>query len=705
MKSSVSLPSSFDPQLQKVPAWRSRDLSWLHFNYRVFDQAFLTGYPVLERVRFLAITLNNLDEFTMVRIPGLAKTSVPEQAEELRQVYNLVIALYRGVYQAFHRQIRHDLEHTGIRIAGPDEIPGKYRRQMSSFFREQIMPLLVPMALTEEHFELHERLANLQEGLLLETRMRSSNSALPGAEDVVAHLFPLPAHLPAFWRFQHRRETWLVPTRAVIECFIDELLPATDVKARLWLRITRDADLSVDEEVDEGFLDAMNAVVRERSFSHPVFLLAAGDEGLYRRVIEKIGISQFGHLRLPELMTSANLFALADLPGFEQDRFEEFSPIEFTPWDENRTDLWETLKKRDYLLHLPFIPFNPILEFLNTAAEDPDTLAIRMTLYRVSKHSAVVDALIRAAENGKHVVAVVELKARFDESNNIQWAKRLEQAGVIVIYGIAHLKIHAKALLVIRREGDRIARYGLVGSGNFNEKTARLYTDFHLFTANQRLTEELSRFFNAITGYTVAPQLHLLAAAPINLRSRLTNLIFREIEWARKGLKASITAKINALVDPKLVELLQRAAEEGVQITAVVRGPCTLVPQKKTAKGGYIRIISILGRFLEHSRVFAFRNGGNEEFYLASADWMPRNLDRRVELFIPILDDYLRSYLAQLLDLYTDGESPHYILDTSGVYHLRHAELLLDHESFSRNSLQQKVMAFETSRLTPPVQG
>jgi polyphosphate kinase len=445
------------------------------------------------------------------------------------------------------------------------------------------------------------------------------------------------------------------------------LFPGYGIRESVLFRVTRDADFAVDEERDDDFVEAMEQVLERREFSEPVRLSLNRDDGeLAPILIESLGMDPVDVYVKDEPLDLGGLMDLTFHPDFDSLRQERWRPVDPPQLPED-ADVWETIMRQDVLLHHPYESFEPIVRILEEAAEDPRVLAIKMTLYRTSGDSPIIQALERAAENGKQVTALVELKARFDEERNIGWAERLERAGVIVVYGIAQLKVHAKAAMIVRREQNGVKRYAHLGTGNYNDKTAKLYTDLGFLTSRDDLTYEVSLFFNAITGYSAIPVLNKLSMAPTALKSRLLQLIRREAMRTSADNPGLIMAKLNSLSDPEVIEALYAASQAGVRIQLNVRGICLLVPGKKGLSEN-ISVVSIVDRFLEHSRAFYFYNEGKEEVYCASADWMPRNLERRVELMFPVEQPDLRSQVKYILRTCMADSTKSHRLEPDGRY-------------------------------------
>ncbi|MDR1748692.1 MAG: polyphosphate kinase 1, partial [Spirochaetaceae bacterium] len=455
--------------------------------------------------------------------------------------------------------------------------------------------------------------------------------------------------------------------------FGERLFPGYSVQETLLFKVTRDADFSVDENRDDDFIEAMEELLEDRRASMPVKLVCNSGSSVIQEVItSRLGLSAEDVCRIDGTIDLATLSDIANIEGYPHLKNPPWRHI-YPPELPQEIPLWDEIKRTDVMLHLPYQSYEPVLHFINEAADDHSVLAIKMTLYRTSGDSPLVHALERAARNGKQVTAFVELKARFDEKQNISWADRLEKAGVIVVYGIARLKVHAKMLLVVRREPEGIRRYVHLSTGNYNDKTAKLYSDISLFTSNQEIANDATLFFNMISGYSAIQPMKRLFMAPINLKSQLLEMIEREMLRSTQDTPGLIMAKMNSLADPDIIEALYRASSASVRVMLNVRGICMLVPGVK-GQSENITVVSIIGRYLEHSRIFYFQNGGAEEIYLSSADWMPRNLDRRVELMFPVLQETLRQKIQEILRLYFSDNTRSHYLQSSGEWRARSPE-------------------------------
>ena len=615
----------------------NRELSWLDFNGRVLEEAMDATNPLLERLKFVTIVAGNLDEFFMVRVAALQNAaedgdSSPDAAglsplQQLPLISERAHEMVARLYDTLLQEILPGLAERGIRILGVDGLDPAAQAALSRYFRDEILPALTPMAIDSS------RPFPMLSSLSLNLAVRLG----PGEGEELPRLavVQVPSMLPRLVRPLQAEGTSYVLVEDVIRTELQHLFPGQPVLESAAFRIARDAEMDLDDEGGRDFLKAVEEELRNRRRGHPVRLeveARAGDD-LVRLLAERLEVDEAHVYRIPGPLDPRALFPLVELPALEDLRDPPLKPLAvLEPAELERT--FELLEERDVLLYTPYESFDPVVAFLARAADDPDVLAIKQTLYRVGGDSPVVKALMRAAEQGKQVTALVELTARFDEQINIRWARSLEEAGAHVVYGVRGYKTHAKICLVVRRSQNGIRRYVHLGTGNYNHKTARLYTDFGLMTADRAIGEDASAFFNALTGYSDPPHMKKLAMAPTQLRERFLRLIERERRRAEEGQAAEIRAKMNSLVDEEIIHALYAASRAGVKIRLNVRGICCLRPGVKGASET-IEVVSIVDRFLEHARIYYFRNGGDEEVYLASADWMARNLDRRVELMFP----------------------------------------------------------------------
>jgi polyphosphate kinase len=661
----------------------SRELSWIEFNARVLEEALDQDTPLLERLKFLIIVASNFDEFFMVRVASLkarARSGNAERdsaglspAQTLAAVSTRVREILGRQYDCLLREILPALADKGLSIVRPSSWSASERHWLERYFADSVAPALTPLRVetTENGKDIFPTAGNLRvhAAFLLK---RADGQAVDAREEPLA-LVQVPPNLERLVRLPSEGSGLrLALIDDIVAAFGSRLFPGYGVREGLLFKVTRDADIGVDEDRDADFLAAMEEVLADRQNSHPVRLCVSPDsQALAERIRAGLGLDPddlyaiHGPLELKDLLELADGEGVAAFPGIERLRYEAWPPIRSALPPEG-VSIWDEIKRQDRLLHLPYESFDPVVHFLDEASIDPAVLAIKMTLYRTSGNSPIVKALTRAARNGKQVAVLIEVKARFDEERNIAWASRLEQAGAIVVYGLARLKVHAKAALVVRREDSgTIRRYLHLSTGNYNDKTARLYADLSIFTANEDLCREASIFFNMITGYSAVQELRFLAVAPFDLKSRLISMIEREAQRSSAETPGLIMAKLNSLADPEIIKALYKANDSGVRVMLNVRGITMLVPGQK-GLSEHISVVSVVGRYLEHARIIYFRNGGAEELYLSSADWMPRNLERRVELMFPVLDEEARRRVLDILSAYFKDNSKAHRLGPSG---------------------------------------
>ena len=615
-----------------------RELSALEFNARVLAEGMDSTSPLFERLKFVGIVSNNMDEFFMVRVASLkiadADCSVVRQkARELLEKRN----------DYFLKTMVPELAAAGFVRLQPESCNPVQLEFLSQFFRKEILPVLTPIALSENR--ALPGLANLR--LYFVAGLKDPNGKGPTKYAVVeipAKLFARMIFLPT--------EKWFpfVLIEDLIASFASELFPGYEIIEKGVMRLTRGAELTFDEEKDEDFMRVMTEALRERREGDIVRMEVSANDPWADFLKKELAIAAEDVVVNPSWMDLKTISQLAFQPGFESLKRPAWEPRAI-PDFERADDVWKLLKDKSVLVAHPYQSFDAVVRFLESAAEDPDVLAIKQTLYRTDQDSPVIRALEIAAQNGKRVTALIELKARFDEENNIEGARRLVNAGASVLYGVAGLKTHAKVCLVVRREPEGIKRYIHMATGNYNSKTAKIYSDIGYFTTDEDIANDVSAFFNMITGYSQPLTWAKIDVAPYGLRKRLLRMIRREALRATPEHPGHIRAKMNSLADPDLIEALYQASNAGVKIELNVRGICRLRPGVPRLSEN-IRVVSIVDQFLEHSRVFAFSNGGEEEVYLSSADWMPRNLDRRLELLFPVEGIAHKQELADVLDLY-----------------------------------------------------
>lgn len=660
-------PDSID-----VPtAFINRELSWLEFNARVLEEAKDNRNPLLERLKFLSIVSSNLDEFYMIRVATvrdqiLAGFNQPDPsgltpAEQFHRISERTHLMVQEQYQCYSRSLVPALRRQELLFKRVADLSPKQKEATSAYYTKEVYPVLTPMAVDGSRpFPLVLN-RSLNIALLIRSKVEGENPilALVQVPSVLDRLMEVPA------QNGHRVFVFL---EDIIKQHMDTLFRGYDILTMACFRITRNADLGFDEEGAEDLLVTIEQSVKNRRWGSVIRLEVESSihPELLRIFTEEIDVPEGGTYSLGGPLDLTFLMRFSGLKGYDQLRFEPLIPKEssdFLGYD----DIYDAIKAKDILLHHPYDSFAPVVALARRAAADPKVLAIKQTLYRVSGHSPIVEALVQAAENGKQVTVLVELKARFDEENNIHWAKRLERAGCHVIYGLVGLKTHCKILLIVRREEDGIKRYVHFSTGNYNDVTAKLYTDIGLFTMNPYLGADASAVFNMLSGYSQPTKLYKVEIAPLALRQRFLSLIAREAANAAQGRTGRIIAKMNSLVDVEIIQALYAASSAGVIVKLIVRGICCLNPGVPGMSEN-IRVVSIVGRFLEHSRIYTFYNDGSEEIYLSSADWMPRNLDRRVELLFPIEDEALRSRIQDILSTTFKETAKMRFMQSGGLY-------------------------------------
>ncbi len=657
----------------------NRELSWIEFNARVLSEAENSDVPLLERLKFLSIVSSNFDEFFMVRVatlkrqhrlgkPSTCPTGMTPR-EQLERIRTQVKEINTRKYRVLLQEIFPALEAHGLQRVRPPQWDSEQQGYVRHFFRDRVFPVLTPVRATIGEPLRTTGNLRLHAAFLLEPQEKTLKERPDDGEGPFLVVVQVPSSLERVVYLPTNRPDTVAFTflEQVILAESYQLFPGYSIQDQCLFRVTRDADFGVDEERDEDFMEAMEQVVETRDFSDAVRLnINEGSTRLRQILTEAFELEEDEVFVSPDPLELRNLMDIAAVDGYAHLRDETWKTMQSVWVDEDET-MWENIRRRDILLYHPYESFDPVVRLVQEAANDADTLAIKMTLYRTSGNSPIIRALETAAENGKQVSVLVELKARFDEERNIGWAQRLERAGVIVVYGVARLKVHAKALMVVRRERSGIRRYVHLGTGNYNDKTARLYTDLGLLTADDRLTYEVGLFFNAITGYSVIPGLKKLVIAPIALKNRVLELIHREASRAEGAGSGTIIAKMNSLADPEVIDAFYDASRKGVKVLLNIRGICMLVPGVPGLSEN-IRVVSIIDRYLEHSRIFWFENGGTSETYLSSADWMPRNLEKRVELMFPVDDPDIKRRVRKILDLFFQDNTKAHRLNPDGTW-------------------------------------
>ncbi|MCY1081697.1 polyphosphate kinase 1 [Archangium lansingense] len=630
----------------------NRELSWLAFNERVLDDARSRELPLYERLKFFAIASSNLDEFFMVRVAGLKQqqaSGVAETAadgllpaEQLSAISERVHALVEAASRLWVEELHPGLLAAGVSLLTRDKLTAEQKAAARTHFTTSVFPALTPLAVDPGHPFPHLRNKSLNVAVLLRREgpkrrrnVHGTSLAVVQVPSVLRRLVPVPAE---------KGTAFLLLGELIALCAAD-LFPGYVVEHAAAFRVTRNWDLNVDDEESEDLLSTIQEELRRRDRGAAVRLEldASARPQMESLLTAALKLGPMDVYRQQSPLQPSDLMALTELDARPELRVEPFTPT-VPPVLRDVESILHVVAERDLLLHHPYESFDPVVRFLEEAAEDPDVLAIKQTLYRTSGDSPIARALSRAVENGKQVAVLVEIKARLDEANNIAWARKMEESGVHVVYGLIGLKTHAKVALVVRREGQGIRRYVHLGTGNYNPHTARLYTDLSLFTSRAEMADDVSALFNMLTGYAVAPQWKRLAVAPMGLQEKVLALIQREADKARRGEPARIVAKMNSLVDATVIRALYAASQAGVEIELLVRGICCLRPGVPGVSER-IRVTSVVDRFLEHSRVFAFGAGSQPEVWMSSADWMPRNFLRRIETMFPVEDPAIRQRL------------------------------------------------------------
>ncbi len=639
----------FEPKL-----FINRELSWLEFNRRVLEESEDESNPILERLKFIAIFFTNLDEFFMIRVAGLKKQveagiNKPSfdgltPREQLKKISRKTRELLRQTEKDYNTLLGL-LKSEGIRIYKYRELPKRLKKKADSYFEEFVFPILTPLAVDLTHPFPH--LPSLSFNIIVEMLSRELRFGI----------IPVPKVLPRFVKLEEGSYVYL---EDLIINNVQELFPQQRIREATTFRVTRDADIVIQEDEADDLLEEVEKGLRKRRFGKPVRLEISGGTELtlsYLKDELELSDEDIYPMKIPlNLSDLWKLYREIDRPDLKFPPHVPYYPPQF------EVEVFSAVKSRDSVLFHPYESFDPVVELVEEAAEDPNVLAIKQTLYRVGRNSPIVEALSRAAQNGKEVTAVVELKARFDEESNIVWAKKLEEDGVHVVYGVPGLKTHAKLLMIVRKEENGIKRYVHLGTGNYNVETAKIYSDVSFLTADDTVGEDVSRIFNVITGYFHPPSLKKLYMSPINLKEKIVSLIREEAELGEEG---RIVAKMNSLVDPEVILELYRASRKGVKIDLIVRGICCLRPGIKGVSEN-IRVISIVGKYLEHARIFYFRRG--DRVFISSADWMPRNFHRRVEALVQIEDKKCKEKLKKILEIQLKDTAKARILQSDGTY-------------------------------------
>ena len=704
-------------EFDKPEYFVNRELSWIKFDDRVLSEARDKNLPLFERMKFLSITSSNLDEFYMVRVAslkdqvhaGYKKTDIAGMTakEQLKAISRQTHELVHVQYSTLNRSLVPALEKAGLHVIFEHEaFSEKQKEFVDQYFEDNVYPVLTPMAMDSSRPFPLIRNKTLNIGALL-----SKKDTKKGKEEIDFATVQVPSVLPrvVIIPSEKKGHTTVTLLEQIIERNIDKLFLSYDVICAHPYRIMRNADLPIDEDEAEDLLVEIQKQLKKRQWGEVIRLEVEDkmDKRLLKMLEKEFDIPEDDLFRIPGPLDLTFLMKMYGIDGFDEYKIPKYIPAA-VPALMNEDDIFTNIRKGDILLHHPYMTFDPVVQFVQQAAKDPDVLAIKQTLYRVSGNSPIIAALAQAAENGKQVSVLVELKARFDEENNIVWAKMLEKAGCHVIYGLLGLKTHSKITLVVRREETGIRRYVHLGTGNYNDSTAKLYTDCGLLTCNAKIGEDATAVFNMLSGYSEPDRWNKLIVAPLWMKDRFLHLIAMEEEHAKKGQKAHIIAKMNSLCDRDIIAALYSASAAGVKIDLIIRGICCL----KVGIPGVsenITVRSIVGNFLEHARIFYFYSGGNEEVFMGSADWMPRNLEKRVEIVFPVEDEQIKKEVMHILDIQMKDNVKASILQADGTYtkpDKRGKTLVNSQEYFCKEATEraEKPKEQENSRVFVPAE-
>ncbi|NTW82327.1 MAG: polyphosphate kinase 1 [Chlorobiaceae bacterium] len=664
------------PDFLNTDFYVNRELSWIYFNQRVLEEALdPDAHPLLERVKFISIFSSNLDEYFMIRVAGIEdqyEAGIHDRtidgltpAEQLEKIRIMVLQQLKQRNDCFYKDLQPALKLEGVEFLQFYSLPPDQQESLRHYFRQEIYPVLTPLAFDTGHpFPF---MSNLSLNLAIELEDEQTK-VLKFARVKVPSILPRLLQLNDIEGFTDDgggiKLLWL---EDLIENNLAQLFPRMRIIKSHLFRLIRDADIEIEEDEAGDLLETIEQGLRSRRYGKVVRLDVSPAMPLSIRKLLMKNLEVTSR-NVYEIDGQLGLSCLIDLLRLDRPDLKDEPFVPGNPLDEQfGTDIFSAIRSKDQLLHHPYESFQPVVDFINKAAQDPDVLSIKQTLYRIGSNSPVVQALIKAAEAGKQVAVLVELKARFDEENNIVWARSLEDVGAHVVYGLPGLKTHAKLTMVVRREHLKLKRYLHLGTGNYNPVTGKVYTDYSLFTTNEQLANDISELFNALTGYSKHTSYKKLLVSPINTRTKIIEMIEREISWSLKKGSGRIVMKMNALVDVQTIRALYIASHEGVQIDLIVRGICCLKPGIPGVSEN-IRVISIIGRFLEHSRAYYFYNGGKEELYLGSADLMPRNLDHRVETIFPVFDKELIGEVKSDLELMLRDNVKAWIMKPDGLF-------------------------------------
>lgn len=677
--------------------FRNRELSWIEFNSRVLEEAKDKTNPLFERFKFLSITASNFDEFFMTRVAslkdminaGYEKKDIAgmKPAKQMNAILSKTHEFVNAQYDTYNKSLLPLLRKSGLIIIDDfNKLTDEQKTFCDRYFSEDVYPVLTPMAVDSSRPFPLIRNKSLNIAALLKKKDKKGDGVEFATVQVPQGLSRI-VELPETGELRS-----IILLETIIEHYMDKLFLNYEILSSSPYRIMRNADLDIEEEEASDLLEEIERQVKKRQWGEVIRLEISNrmDGSLLKILKKELKVSEDIIFEINGPIDLTFLMKLYGLSGFAELKDKPYTPQPVLELGED-DNIFDKIKEGDILMHHPYQTFDPVVDFVRTAATDPNVLAIKQTLYRVSGNSPIVASLAKAAENGKQVSVLVELKARFDEENNIHWARKLERAGCHVIYGLVGLKTHCKITLVVRKEEDGITRYVHLGTGNYNDSTAKLYTDLGMFTCRRAIGEDATAVFNMLSGYSEPLGWNKLSLAPIWLRNRFLFLINREKENAMAGREAYITAKMNSLCDKEIIEALYDASKAGVKIKLIVRGICCLIPGIKDVSEN-IEVRSIVGTFLEHSRVFIFANNGNEEIYMGSCDWMPRNLDRRVEILFPVEDAVLKKKVKHIVDIQLADNAKSRIMNSDGTYTKK--------RSSGKKILSQKVFCEEAVAAT-----
>lgn len=658
----------------------NRELSWLEFNSRVLKESLKEDIPLLERFNFLSITESNLDEFFQVRVASIKR--LLNNQNNIKSIDSIppgtllkkISDKSQDLISLQHKTLKHDilpkLKENGISYIASKDFSPEQKSFTESYFKHEVFPLLTPLRTDNQNLP-HIASLKLTVAFYLTKRdgfHEKENPLVTKQKEDIFALVQIPENINrVIWLPGSKNTKQFTTLEDIISLYGTELFPGYKVTETLLFKITRDADFAVDEQEISNFIQAMEEVLEKRQSSFVVSMICSNtSEKLLKLLKEKLNLEQDDIYIVDSLINLNSIFQFLksdENSNLFYPTWKNFDSVDF-PKEEK---FWNSIRQKDIMVHVPYESYDPILKFIKDAASDKQVLAIKITLYRTGNDSPIIQALKEATQNGKQVTVFVELKARFDEKRNISWVSELEKAGAIVIYGIVNLKVHAKLCLIIRKENDRIRRYLHISTGNYNPNTAKLYQDISIFTSKDELTRDATLFFNVISGYSAVQSMKNIFMAPICLKNKLIELIDREIQKSSPEKPGHIIAKMNSLCHPEIIKKLYEASQANVKIDLNVRGICTLIPNVKN-RSENIKVVSVIDRYLEHSRILYFQNGGEQEIYISSADWMERNLDKRIEIMIPILDTQIFKSLKEILELYFQDNTHSHILQKDGSW-------------------------------------